>query len=497
MAPGSGSCIALSTAAAVVLALEAASAQVPVVPVANPSFEDGQPGEPPASWGGSITASVAAETAPSTYRSVLDVESPREGKASARLERVEPLGTGAEFGTVAQALDAAPYRGHRVKFTAAVRTTAPPASLVGLWLRVDRRGGQMGFFDNMANRPITSDGWADYTIEGDIAADAERIMLGLLLVGDGTAWIDDVRLVDLGPATIDLSDYFEQALALLKALHINSASADWPAIETRARTSVAAAAGLDEVHGAIRGVIADLGEPHTFLRPRSPISGGEAPEPAIPEHELTDARFGVVRLPGFLGTPDQAARYTASLREGLTGMDAANRVCGWIVDLRENTGGNMWPMLNGLDPLLGSGPFGAFRTPSGQTAQWVRGEEAITATAAGASDRPPFFSLRAGDAPVAVLLGPATASSGEMTAIALAQRARARSFGAPTAGFSTANSMLPLSDGSLLVITTAYARDRTGYEYRGPIAPDELVDEPAVEAAAVRWLEAQKYCGRG
>src|SRR5690606_1177481 len=136
----------------------------PAASVINPGFEQGQPGAAPAGWGGSITGSPPAE-GESAYRAVLDVETPREGSASALLERVEPPGSGPAFGTIAQGLDAAPYRGRRVEFTAAVRVAVPQASQVGLWLRVDRPGGLPGFFDNMADRPITSGEWADYTIE--------------------------------------------------------------------------------------------------------------------------------------------------------------------------------------------------------------------------------------------------------------------------------------------------------------------------------------------
>jgi len=485
-------------ATAIILALECAAAQAPAVPVANPGFEVEEPGGRPASWGGPVAASLPADGAQPAYRVAIDVDNPREGRGSARLERVGAAGS-EPFGAISQALDATSYRGRRVRFTAAVRVAAPQAAQVGLWLRVDRTAGWLGFFDNMNNRPITSTAWADYTIEGDVASDAERITLGLLVLGDGRAWIDDVRVEDLGPAaaspvapSADLSAYLEQSLALLRSVHINSASADWPAIEARARTATAGAANLGEVHDAIRAVIADLGEPHTMLRPASPPAAGVTPAPVLPSHALIDGRFGLVRLPGFLGTPEQGTRYTAKLRDDLTGMDAGG-VCGWIVDLRENTGGNMWPMLNGLDPLLGPGPFGAFRTPSGQLNNWVRGGEEIVPGGA-SSDRLPFYALGATDAPVAVLLGPRTASSGEMTAIALAGRAATRSFGTRSAGFTTANVPVPLSDGSVLLITTAYARDRTGREYAGAIVPDEPVEVQEAEAAAVRWLEAQKYC---
>ena len=496
---------AAAALAALALAIEGAAAQAPA-PLANAGFEEGAPGALPPGWGGPAAASTPGGNPASAYRALVDADNPSEGRASARLER-SGAGGSSPFGALSQAVDAMPYRGRRVRLTAAVRAGAAQTAQVGLWLRVDREGGRLGFFDNMNDRPITGTQWAEYTIEGDVSADAVAIVLGLLVVGDGRAWIDAVRLEDVGPAappaaaSADPRGYFEQALALLRQLHINSGTADWDGIAGRGRARLATATQLSDAHDAIRDVIATLGERHSFLRP--PPSGGAAAAPAgippaaspptaLPETRVLDGRFGVVRLPGFLGSPEQAERYTAALRAGLTGIDAAG-ACGWIVDLRGNTGGNMWPMLNGLDPLLGPGPFGAFRTPTGQLTHWVRGPATIAPQPA-LADRAPSFALSSADAPVAVLLGPGTASSGEMVAIAFAGRDGARSFGADSAGFSTANVAIPLSDGATLVITTSFARDRTGHEYAGSLVPDERVAESEAEAAAVRWLASQDYC---
>ncbi|PKV52033.1 uncharacterized protein DUF664 [Aquimarina sp. MAR_2010_214] len=41
-------------------------------------------------------------------------------------------------------------------------------SLAGLWVRTDKKDGSVGFFDNMENRPIISNHWEVYTIEGEI-----------------------------------------------------------------------------------------------------------------------------------------------------------------------------------------------------------------------------------------------------------------------------------------------------------------------------------------
>ena len=40
-----------------------------------------------------------------------------------------------------------------------------------MWLRVDRPGG-MGAFDNMGDRPVKKETWADYSITAEVAEDA-------------------------------------------------------------------------------------------------------------------------------------------------------------------------------------------------------------------------------------------------------------------------------------------------------------------------------------
>ena len=488
-------CAAAAAAAAASAALHPLAAQIRSIALPNADFEEGEAGAPPPGW----TDNVRSAAAPA-YRIVVDDADRRSGRASVRIEHVAAEISPQQFGTITGSLDATPYRGRRVRLTAAVRADAPDARHAGLWLRVDRPERRRGFFDNMADRPIRSAEWRDYAVEGDVAADAEQLFFGALLAGAGRLWADDFRLDDIGPATssgaarISPLAYLDQALALLREHHINSGSADWDGLTAEARASAAGATTPSDTYAAILRVIAALGERHTFFRP--PPTPGQPrtlpPPVTMPSWELVDGRFGVVRLPGFLGSQAEADRYIATLREGLMEMDRRG-VCGWVVDLREDTGGNMWPMLAGLDPLLGTAPFGSFRSPSGRQTFWIRGNGDIRPGPA-ATAQPPAFSLRRAGAPVAVLLGPRTGSSGEMTAISFVGRPNARSFGAATAGFTTANAPYPLADGAQLVITTAYVRDRTGHEYREAMTPDEPTEPDAALPAALRWLAAQR-CG--
>jgi C-terminal processing protease CtpA/Prc len=115
---------------------------------------------------------------------------------SVRLHRRSRVATGSGGAAIlSQAVDATALRGKEIKLTGYVRTAVSGrGNQAQLWLRVDRPSQQRGFFDNMDDRPITGADWQQYEIVGDVADDATRIVFGCFLVGEGIAWIDDMRM---------------------------------------------------------------------------------------------------------------------------------------------------------------------------------------------------------------------------------------------------------------------------------------------------------------
>lgn len=155
----------------------------------NLDFESGSPGEPPPGW---IVPKVLADQG---FHATLTTNSPAHGKQCVEIRwPVDNKPAKSAFANLMQRVDAAPFRGKRIKVTAAIRVQA--STITGraqMWLRVDRPGG-MGAFDNMDNRPIRSAKWADYSITADVAADAQRLNIGFMTLDNATAWCDNVRL---------------------------------------------------------------------------------------------------------------------------------------------------------------------------------------------------------------------------------------------------------------------------------------------------------------
>ncbi len=104
-----------------------------------------------------------------------------------------------------------------------------------------------------------------------------------------------------------------------------------------------------------------------------------------------------------------------ALRDSLCKLNLKD-LKGIIVDLRLNTGGNMYPMISGIAPLLGNGKAGSFVDNGKILNSWFikDGNLLVNDNA--------YITLQNNCNPgknikIALLIGPATASSGEATAI--------------------------------------------------------------------------------
>jgi len=132
------------------------------------------------------------------YEIVTDREAPHGGQASERIRLADEPHT---FGTLTQAIAADVWRGKRVRLSGWLRTQGVDSGFAGLWLRIDpsaTASGALGF-DNMSDRGVKgTTGWKRYQVVLDVPKEAGKIAFGALLVGGGTAWVDDLELAAAG-----------------------------------------------------------------------------------------------------------------------------------------------------------------------------------------------------------------------------------------------------------------------------------------------------------
>lgn len=102
-----------------------------------------------------------------------------------------PLG---EYGILMTYINPSDYSGKRLKLSTFIKTDEVKGS-VGLWMRIDGPSDSMLALDNMQTRPVkgTTD-WKSYHVVLDVADFAENIACGILLAGEGAAWIGNLSL---------------------------------------------------------------------------------------------------------------------------------------------------------------------------------------------------------------------------------------------------------------------------------------------------------------
>jgi hypothetical protein len=96
-----------------------------------------------------------------------------------------------------QMISAQNYVGQRLRFRARVRTE-DVTGWAGLWMRVDRGGRPVAFYNSM-DKPIKgSTNWQDRSVTLDVPADADAIVFGVIDSGKGQVWIDSLALEAVG-----------------------------------------------------------------------------------------------------------------------------------------------------------------------------------------------------------------------------------------------------------------------------------------------------------
>lgn len=310
----------------------------------------------------------------------------------------------------------------------------------------------------------------------------------------------------------------QEGIAAIAAQAMGAGAINWERVERE----LAATFGSDGSHAALAAAVAMLNDPHaSFSPPANVAATGAAPAPSdgtsnasaagdvpvltiplTPEGRLLEDGVAYLVVPGCTA-PDvdglRAYAKAAALELARLGLQKPR---GWLVDLRLNGGGNLWPMLLGLRPLLPDGPLMSMvkdgqvqsRFGLGAGGAWIDwGSGAEMQLDWGADGAPVAMEPLAGR--IALLTGPWTMSSGEALAICLLNRASSRSFGEPTAGLTTVTNQYRLSDGSTLTLPVARMGDRDGHAVAGAIEPmqvEPLGDWPApddVAAGAARaWL---------
>jgi len=162
----------------------------------NLKFEEGVPGKVPPGW---FVPSLPKDA---DYLAELRRGDGCRSRAGCAVV-MAPGNVPRPVGQLMQNFGAAAYIGKTVRLRAWLRLerffwTDPgfrppdPEDRAQMWLNVERANRRNGFSDDMKDRPVRSTDWTLCEITGEIDEDARFISFGVMSIGGGRVWVDDV-----------------------------------------------------------------------------------------------------------------------------------------------------------------------------------------------------------------------------------------------------------------------------------------------------------------
>jgi carboxyl-terminal processing protease len=290
--------------------------------------------------------------------------------------------------------------------------------------------------------------------------------------------------------------HLEEIASVLEANWLRRDTMDWRHFRESVLREAEAAQTIHDTYPAIRLALRLLGDRHSYyvpadgpviFNPDSPSQSTrqcDSTDPAAPELP-TDIGYLWVHIADAVAGAERITKAIAARTSRPTSK--------WIVDLRNSRGGNMWPILAALGPVLGEGPAGYFGDSTGTLRPWgyTKGEAWLDGQTIAVAESPATSST--GTPRVAVLTDVGVVSSGEAIAIAFRGRPNTRSFGTATCGLSTGVNQIPLKSGGRLAVVTSVMMDRDKHAYGGVVDPDvPIADRTAAVRAAVEWLSRSR-----
>jgi len=294
------------------------------------------------------------------------------------------------------------------------------------------------------------------------------------------------------------ANILKEAFEIVQENALHKSSVDWHRQKNRLFNSIQNShLSIDDAHTIVRELLSDIGDGHSHLvtyRNKQSQSETKTQHPESYIVHQNGKKFGYIQVPAFHASKQYTEHQFAIDISSQLGSIDSEQLSGWVVDLQRNHGGNMWPMLAGLAPLLNVSVAGYFRDGDGIDTPWTIGKSHVGIADSVVLDMGQDISpVRQSNLPIAVLTSNSTCSSGEAIVVAFRGSQTSRQFGTPTFGLSTANGSFELSDGSMIWLTTSTFVDSTNREYGSRIFPDESTSLHKNKSAmdlAVDWMNS-------
>lgn len=275
--------------------------------------------------------------------------------------------------------------------------------------------------------------------------------------------------------------YGKNALSTIDKNGIFAGNDEWKSTYNECLKMIENAKSYDDTYDAIKKALSVGGGKHSMLMTKSESQDTtESYDEVLPTVSL-DGDIAIIKLPDFLGTAEAGQKYAKVAEDFI--HENRDKIKGVVLDLRGNTGGDMGPMATAVSSLLPDGELVYYHYRSYDIPVTLKNGVVSNAGTGGKS----LYPEEKLNVPVAILTDDMTASSGEALTLCFRGLENTRTFGAPTAGYTSVNMLYNMYDGAQMYLTVAFDKARTGEIFKETsIEPDVATDSPL--EAALEWL---------
>ena len=275
--------------------------------------------------------------------------------------------------------------------------------------------------------------------------------------------------------------YGKNALSTIDKNGIFAGNDEWKSTYNECLKMIENAKNYDDTYDTIRKALSVGGGKHSMLMTKSESQDTtESYDEVLPTVSL-DGDIAIIKLPDFLGTAEAGQKYAKVAEDFI--HENRDKIKGVVLDLRGNTGGDMGPMATAVSSLLPDGELVYYHYRSYDVPVTLKNGVVSNAGTGGKS----LYPEEKLNVPVAILTDDMTASSGEALTLCFRGLENTRTFGAPTAGYTSVNMLYNMYDGAQMYLTVAFDKARTGEIFKETsIEPDVATDSPL--EAALEWL---------
>jgi carboxyl-terminal processing protease len=292
------------------------------------------------------------------------------------------------------------------------------------------------------------------------------------------------------PMADSVKAFLDKSLTIIQTNAINKDSVNWESLKTQVYQKAAGAQTYEAVLPIYPFIFEQIGDHHGALKyksksyywPMPSAYSNQVVKQAVKKYDSVKVQklsknIGYILLPGNNDFGAKRINEDAlAIRKAISTVNSKN-IKGWIIDLRVNTGGNMYQMLAGLGLLLGDGTLGGFVNQRNESqGEWIIKNGDIYIDTNRVSALATGKAIKAKQLPIAVLISGQTASSGEVVAISTVGRKNAVLIGENSAGYTTGNQGFEINKYAGLNLAVDFDKDRTGKVYRTYITPNIVIN---------------------